>query len=166
MPREVAAEFIPLEQLKPWENNPRNNRKAIEQVAQSIKRFGFASPIIARKANSEIIAGHTRYEAAKKLGLKTVPVRFLDLDPTDAHLLALADNKLGEIAEWDEAILAGVLKDLRNQTSDAGFTESEVEALIEKFDVAFDPIPAPPSLGNAKTVTCPNCSHEFTPAKT
>jgi len=166
MSREIAAEFVPLAQLKPWEHNPRQNRKAIEQVAQSIKRFGFASPIIARKANGEIIAGHTRYEAAKKLGLKTVPVRFLDLDPTDAHLLALADNKLGEIAEWDEAILAGVLKEMKSQLPDTGFTESEYEALVAKYDVAFDPIQPPPSLGNAKIVTCPNCSHEFTPSKT
>lgn len=98
---EPAAEWVALDALKPWAKNPRENAKAIAKIAASIKRFGFGAPIVARKADGEIIAGHTRYEAAKKLGLDRVPVRYLDLDPADAHLLALADNRLGEFAAWD-----------------------------------------------------------------
>ena len=89
---ETAAIWAPLEALKEWDKNPRNNEEAIDKVATSIKRFGFASPIIARKEDGMIIAGHTRFKAAKKLGLEKIPVRYLDLDPADAKLLAIADN--------------------------------------------------------------------------
>jgi len=111
MPRKKApAEWVKIDDLKPWDDNPRNNQHAIEKVAQSIKRFGFGAPIIARKEDGEVIAGHTRLEAAKLLNLKEIPVRFLDLDPVDAHLLALADNKLGEVAEWDDLKLKDIFE--------------------------------------------------------
>ena len=106
---EPAAEWVDVKSLLPWVDNPRKNDHAVQKVADSIKRFGFSSPIIARKENGEIIAGHTRLKAALLLGLDRVPVRYLDLDPADAHLLALADNKLGEIADWDDALVAEVL---------------------------------------------------------
>lgn len=132
--QEVAAVWVPLADLTPWDKNPRKNGKAIPEVAASIKRFGFGAPLVARKADGMIIAGHTRYEAAKMLGVEKVPVRFVDLDPADARLMALADNKLGEIAEWDDAGLAAVLKDLEEtqgiDLADAGFASEEVtEAL-------------------------------------
>ncbi len=121
---------MPIGDLKPWARNPRKNEKAIAKVAESIKRFGFGNPILARRADGEIIAGHTRLQAAQKLGLDRVPVRYLDLDPADAHLLALADNKLGEIAEWDEAELASLLSELSAEDADlAGFDAKELERL-------------------------------------
>src|SRR5579871_4190904 len=110
---EAAAEWIPVGELVPWLGNPRRNDAAVKQVADSIKRFGFGAPLLARKANGELIAGHTRLKAALLLGIPRVPVRYLDLDPADAHLLALADNKLGEIAEWDDEKLAAILIELR-----------------------------------------------------
>lgn len=89
-----------IEQLKPYANNPRKNDGAVDVVANSIKEFGFKSPIIVDK-NNVIIAGHTRYKASKKLGLKEVPVIVAD-DLTEEQVKAfrLADNKVGEIAEW------------------------------------------------------------------
>src|SRR4051812_31323799 len=98
-PPEVAAVWVRISQLKPWPGNPRKNQKAIDDVVAAILRFGWSSPIVAREQDGEIIAGHTRFEAAKKLGLDRVPVRFLALDPADAHLLAVADNRIGEIAD-------------------------------------------------------------------
>jgi ParB-like chromosome segregation protein Spo0J len=106
-----AAVYVELSKLKPWDANPRRNKEAIHRVADSIRRWGFGAPIVARKENGEIIAGHTRYLAAKLLGLKTIPVRYLDINEKQAHLLALADNKLGEIAEWDDARLGEILSD-------------------------------------------------------
>ncbi len=91
---EAAAVWMPINDLTPWADNPRDNAAAIPEVAKSIKRFGFASPIIARPIEGggyEIIAGHTRHQAALSLGLDRVPVRVMDLDPTDAKLLALAE---------------------------------------------------------------------------
>ncbi len=110
---ELAAEWISVEALHPWADNPRENAKAIGKVAESIRRFGFGAPIVARRADGQIIAGHTRFEAARRLKLDRVPVRFLDLDPADARLLALADNKLGEIATWDTEALERVLSEFR-----------------------------------------------------
>jgi ParB family chromosome partitioning protein len=126
--------WIRIGDLKPWDRNPRRNDAAVESVKNSIKRFGFGSPILARKADGEVIAGHTRLKAAQELGLEKVPVRYLDLDPADAHLLALADNKLGEISEWDDAVLLDILGDLRQQDSDAalvaGWDDVKIDALL------------------------------------
>ena len=129
---ESAAEWVALDALTPWEDNPRDNDAAVQDVADSIKRFGFASPIIARREDGEVIAGHTRLKAAHRLGLDRVPVRFLDLDPTDARLLALADNKLGELADWSDG-LADVLRILEEDGADLdglGFSDEEMAELL------------------------------------
>lgn len=144
MPRKKApAEWVKINDLKPWNDNPRNNEHAIQKVAQSIKRFGFGAPIIARKEDGEVIAGHTRLEAAKHLKLKEVPVRYLDLDPVDAHLLALADNKLGEVAEWDDLKLKDIFEKESFAVDDlfiAGFDAGALDDIIdtELPDLDFD----------------------------
>jgi DNA modification methylase len=135
--REVAAEWVPIDELHVWKDNPRKNDGApVKKVAESIHRFGFASPIIARR-NGEIIAGHTRYKAAKQLKLDRVPVRFLDLEPDDAHLLAIADNRTAQEAEWDDDVLKAVLGQLESQGADlaaTGFDAKELEALLADVD--------------------------------
>lgn len=137
--REVAAEWVPIDELHVWKDNPRKNDGApVKKVAESIHRFGFASPIIARR-NGEIIAGHTRYKAAKQLKLDRVPVRYMDLEPDAAHLLALADNRTAEEAEWDDAMLSAVLGQLESRGADlasTGFDEKELERLLR--DVSAD----------------------------
>lgn len=131
---EPAAEWVAIDAIKAWDANPRDNAEAIDAVAASIKRFGFASPIIARRADGEIIAGHTRWAAAKKLRFDRIPVRYLDLDPADAHLLALADNKLGEIAEWSVG-LGDVLRQLRDEdqegVAEIGWSRGELRKLLD-----------------------------------
>jgi DNA modification methylase len=127
---EAAAEWVELDSLTAWDKNPRKNDDAAKEVAKSIKRFGFASPIVARKANREIIAGHTRAKAAQILGLKMVPVRFVDLDPAEAHLLALADNKLSEKAEWDDKLLGEILSDFSlDDAALAGWDSKELDKM-------------------------------------
>lgn len=97
----MKAPEIPLSEIKPYENNPRLNEAAITPVAKSIKEFGFQQPIVVDK-NGVIIVGHTRYEAAKQLGLKTVPVKYADeLTPDQVNAYRLADNKTNELAMWD-----------------------------------------------------------------
>jgi hypothetical protein len=154
-----AAEYVAVASLRPWAKNPRKNDPAVKAVADSIKRFGFGAPLIARRENGEIIAGHTRLKAAIKLGLTEVPVRYLDLSEAEAHALALADNKVGELAEWDDVALADVLRDL---TADdvsmdgLGFTAEEIAALIGGGDDPSDtPAPGAPEVeeGPAHSVT-------------
>lgn len=136
---EAAAEWVAVEELVPWADNPRDNDDAVAEVAESIKRFGFGAPILARQADGEVIAGHTRLKAAARLGLAQVPVRYLDLDPADAHLLALADNKLNERAAWS-ANLAAVLRDLDADGADLcglGWDADEIKAILDG-DVAVE----------------------------
>ena len=90
-----------LSELTPYANNPRLNDGAVDAVAASIKAFGFKVPIIIDK-DGVIVAGHTRLKAAQKLGMKTVPCIVADdLTPEQVKAFRLADNKVGELAEWD-----------------------------------------------------------------
>jgi len=134
---EAAAEWVAIDAIHAWKDNPRKNGKAIGEVAKSIRRFGFGAPILARR-NGEIIAGHTRWEAAKKLGLDRVPVRFLDLDPAEAHLLALADNKLGEVADWDDERLAAIVNLMQSEgvdvTTGTGFDDEAIDKIVASLD--------------------------------
>jgi ParB-like chromosome segregation protein Spo0J len=131
---EEAAEYVELHKIHPWDQNPRNNAKAIREVMRSIQRFGFAAPIIARKQDGEIIAGHTRYEAAKRLHLEKVPVRFLDISKDEAHVLALADNRIGEIAEWNDQALRTIIANLDANgvalDTGTGFQPGEIDKIL------------------------------------
>lgn len=99
-------------ELKPYKNNPRKNDKAVDAVAASIKAFGFKQPIVI-DVNDEVIAGDTRLKAAKKNGMDEVPcVMADDLTPEQVKAYRLADNKVGELAEWDWDLLAGEMHDL------------------------------------------------------
>lgn len=100
------------EDLIPYINNPRNNDGAVDKVASSIKNFGFKVPIVV-DGDNEIIAGHTRLKAAKKLGMDEVPCIVAD-DLNDEQIKAyrLVDNRAGEFSEWDMEILQEELKEL------------------------------------------------------
>lgn len=108
----MQVESRSIREIKPYEHNPRNNDGAVDAVAASIKEFGWQQPIVVDK-DGVIIAGHTRYKAAKKLGMKEVPVVVAE-NLTDEQVRAyrLADNKTGELAGWDfsalEEELAGI----------------------------------------------------------
>ena len=105
----LAAVWWPVDRPKPYAKNPRRNDAAVEKVAASIREFGWAQPIVV-DGDGVIIIGHTRLKAAKKLGLKTVPVLVrADLTPEQVAALRLADNKTAELAEWDEPLLAAEL---------------------------------------------------------
>lgn len=127
---DAAAEYMSPAKLKPWKGNPRkNDGEPVDRVAASITRFGFGAPIVARKANLEIIAGHTRWKAAKQLGLERVPVRLLDVSEKDAHTLALADNRYTELTPWD-ASLADVLAGFDGiDAAFMGWTEADIKRL-------------------------------------
>lgn len=134
---DAAAIWVATEKLTPWVKNPRKNDATVDKLAAGIKEHGFGAPLLARKDNGEIIAGHTRLKAALRLGLKVVPVRYLDLDEIRAHSLALADNRIGEDSEWDREALARVLVELKDAEADldaTGFDEKEVEDLIAKLE--------------------------------
>ena len=138
--KESIGEYVDIDSLVEWEHNPRINTEAVSKVARSIERFGFASPVIAREEDSMVIAGHTRIAAARSLGLQTVPVRYMKLSRTEAELLAIADNKLGEISDWNEDMLKDILTALpENDLDDIGFSQDELDSLLENIDTELPP---------------------------
>lgn len=117
-----------INEIKPYGKNPRKNDEAVKYVAESIREFGFKVPIVIDK-NNEIVAGHTRYKAAKKLKLDEVPCIVAD-DLTDEQIKAfrLADNKVAEKAEWDFDLLAIELDDIVDLDMEVfGFEDITVE---------------------------------------
>ena len=121
-----------LSWLKPYANNPRDNESAVEPVAKSIKEFGFKVPIVAT-SDGEIINGHTRFKASKRLGLEKVPVIIAD-DLTDEQIKAfrLADNKVSEFSKWNEDKLRDELKQLEMDMTEFGFEFTELTELLEE----------------------------------
>ena len=124
---------LPLERLIPYARNPRNNDSAIATVAASLKEFGWRQPIVVDEA-MVILAGHTRLEAARQLGLSSAPVRIArGLTPSQARAYRLMDNRASENAEWDEALLGLELGDLQGDGFDlalTGFDDAELNRLL------------------------------------
>ncbi len=161
-----AAEWVNPEVLKPWADNPRHNDAAVDTVSESIRRFGFAAPIVARRADGMVIAGHTRLKAAIALGMDSVPVRYMDIDLDGARLLALADNKIGSLAEWDNEKLSALLGVLKAQDTDllvgTGFSEDELKKLLDQSEIEFKEY-TESAADDVVMVICPNCEHKFAP---
>lgn len=136
----VNIESLKIEEVIPYEKNPRKNDEAVKYVAESIKKFGFKVPIIIDKDNI-IVCGHTRLKAAKKLKLKEVPcIRADDLTEEQIKAFRLADNKVSEKAEWDFDLLAEELADLKDMDmQEFGFEDileenTEPEAKEDGFE--------------------------------
>lgn len=128
----VKILYKKVDELVPYANNPRHNDGAVDAVAESIKEFGFKVPIIIDE-DGEIIAGHTRLKASKKLGMEEVPcIVANDLTPEQVKAFRLADNKVGELATWDFELLESELEAIENfDMVDFGFDESEIKENFE-----------------------------------
>ena len=150
----MKIENIETNKILPYINNPRKNLNA-DKVASSIKEFGFQQPIVVDK-EMIIIVGHTRHQAAKLLGLKTVPVVIADLPPLKAKAYRIADNRLNEDSEWDIGLLNIEFTDLLDnnfEMENLGFDDKELERLIvgdEKGLTDDDEVPELPKEPNAK----------------
>ena len=127
--------------ITPYEHNPRKNDDAVDAVAASIKEFGFKVPIVVDK-DGIIVAGHTRLKAAKKLGMEQVPCIVAD-DLTDEQIKAfrLVDNKVAELADWDFSELETELADIDMDMSQFGFDDFDIDA---NTDIVEDEAPEPP----------------------
>ena len=120
-----------IDEIIPYVNNPRKNDNAVDKVASSIKNFGWKVPIVIDN-NNEIVAGHTRYKAAKKLGIKEIPCVVAD-DLTKAQIKAyrIADNRVAEEATWDEELLKIEFEGIKDMDLDIALTGFDLEE-IEK----------------------------------
>lgn len=144
--KRTEIEWMPIGCIKPYDRNPRKNDGAVEALANSITEFGFKNPIIVDK-DLVIIAGHTRLKAAKLLGLKEVPVVVAsDLSEAQTRAYRLADNKIGELAEWDDDLLQEELDALDDEfdMEDFGFEAEIVDDLQIMEAMDEPPIPETP----------------------
>ena len=129
----MNVKTIPLAEIHPYANNPRKNDEAVAGVAASIKRFGFLIPMVIDR-NGEIICGHTRYKAAKQLGLTEVPCVIADeLTEDEIKAFRLADNKVSEKAQWDMDLLPVELAGIMLPMEDFGFESISPDDFGENF---------------------------------
>jgi len=140
VPKAKNIELIGLDALRPYDRNARlHTEKQIKQIAKSIAAFGFNNPILI-DSDQGIIAGHGRLEAAKFLGLETVPVIRLDhLSEKERRAYILADNRLADLSQWDEKTLTAEVEALQNTDLDldaVGWTDDELQALMAGLDEA------------------------------
>lgn len=144
-----------LTDLKPYENNPRKNKQAVNAVAKSIRDLGFRVPLVI-DTDDVIVCGHTRYEALKKLGWSDAPCIIAD-DLTEEQIKAfrLADNQVAEFATWDVPKLEIEIDELGVDMSQYGFMigkaikDTGIELDLSAFeDEEFD-------------TTCPECGFRF-----
>jgi DNA modification methylase len=146
----MQVEMRGLDEIKPYEHNPRHNDEAVDAVAASIKAFGFRQPVVVDEA-SVIIVGHTRYKAAAKLGMEFVPVHVaIGLSPEQARAYRIADNQTATIATWDEDKLPLELMALQEAGFDLdlmGFSADELLRLMQSPTEGLtdpDAVPEPP----------------------
>lgn len=133
----MKIELMPLDQVVPYARNPRINAHAVDKVASSIKEFGFRQPIVV-DAERVIVVGHVRYEAAKRLGLKKVPVHIAaELTPEQIKAYRITDNRVGEESEWDKALLQLEIVELEEAAFSAellGFNDEELRDIKAAVD--------------------------------
>jgi ParB-like nuclease domain len=133
----ITVEQVPIDQLHPDPANPRRiGEDELESLTRSLRQFGFVQPVLARKEDSTVIGGHQRLIAARRLGLTSVPVIWLDLSVEQARLLNLALNKIS--GSWDDALLARLLADLQSSPdidlSLSRFGEDEIKDLLRSLE--------------------------------
>ena len=164
---ELKIVYVDIENVIPYENNPRINDDAVEKVAASIREFGWQQPIVVDK-NNVIIVGHTRLKAAQMLDEKRVPVVFADLPEEKAKAYRLSDNKTGELATWYFELLEQELDELNDMEidfdmSDFGFDieeENEPEPYTRQGVKEYEP---EDFVDEKFKCECPRCGFKFNP---
>lgn len=150
-----------IEEITPYDKNPRKNDNAVEYVKQSSEQFGFKVPIVLDK-NNVIVAGHTRYKASVELGIKEVPCIVAD-DLTEDQIKAyrLADNKVAEKAEWDFELLTSELEELLDfDMEQFGFNPTN-ELVLDVNDDDFLQDTEITKEKKPKEIVCPHCGERI-----
>lgn len=165
----LQHETWPIDKLIEYARNPRKNDHAVDRVAAAIREFGFRVPVVA-KSDGTVVDGHLRLKAAKKLGLTEVPVVLAD-DMTDLQIKAfrLSVNKIAELAEWDDELLAIELHELNAADFDMaliGFDANELSSAMNLDSLIEQDAPE----SSSKEIDpddykmgcmCPKCGFEF-----
>ena len=165
----MKAEVLPIDHVKPYWRNPRRSERAVAAVVESIRRYGFNTPLVVDR-DYVVIAGHTRLRAARQLGLTEVPVTVVDLPPEKAKEYRIADNATASIARWDFDALAKELLTIQD-LSEMGvfFRDGELAGLLsrEDADAALLAASANKTIQTTEEeprdveLSCPHCASDF-----
>ena len=161
----LQHETWPIDKLIEYVRNPRKNDHAVDSVAAAIREFGFRVPVVA-KSDGTVVDGHLRLKAAKKLGLTEVPVVLAD-DMTDLQIKAfrLSVNKMAELAEWDDELLAIELHELNAADFDMALIGFDAAGLALAMGLGADFEAGSEEdqgkLDEKSPIECPACGHEF-----
>ena len=132
---DFSIETVKLDKIKEWDKNPRLHN--VEELKKSIDRFGFRNVVVVNKRTMTCEAGHGRLQAAHALGMREVPVLYVDDDDDTAAAIAIADNRMGELAEWKEDELLQILEDLKAKDEDLlgsiGFSNFQLEMMLARL---------------------------------
>jgi DNA modification methylase len=153
----MQIETWPIDQIREYENNPRDNDAAVGPVAESIRQYGFLIPLVVDK-DGMLICGHTRIRAARRLNLSEVPVVIADnLTPEQVRSFRIVDNKLHELSGWDQALLLQEILEIKQYDPDLeliGYTEEELSKILgNEVKVGLtdpDDVPEPPDEATTK----------------
>jgi 3'-phosphoadenosine 5'-phosphosulfate sulfotransferase (PAPS reductase)/FAD synthetase len=130
----MQVELLPIEELQPFADNPyRHPKKQIEMLKKSLETFGFTNPVLVNSDNM-IVAGHARVTAARELGITEIPTIRLDLPYEKSIMYVIADNRLAELAEKDDKLIAQILKDAQAQDQDLlamGYDNFQMDVLLQ-----------------------------------
>ena len=155
----MTIQEILIDDLKPYENNPRKNDSAVEAVKKSIQQFGFKEPIVIDKDNV-IVCGHTRLKAAKLLGLEKIPCVIADdLTPEQIKAFRLIDNKTAELAEWDFEKLENELSNIEIPDFDISEFDFGIKNFSEETFKNFEENVS--KAKEKKVIVCPKCGEEI-----
>ena len=141
----MKVEMLDIEKVVPYKNNPRIiSEEAVKKVQESLQNFGWQQPIVIDK-NNVVIVGHTRLKAAKGLGYKKVVVHKTSLDPEKVNAYRIADNKVGELSSWDDALLQSELLGLQEIGADmsmSGLDTLDIDTMLNGNSYDSDPAKA------------------------
>lgn len=127
----MKVKSIKIDQIIPYDQNPRDNSAAVEKVAQSLSEFGWQQPIVVDE-DMVILAGHTRHLAALSLGMKDVPVHVASgLSEAQKKAYRIVDNKTSELAEWDKDLLKAEFAALQELDFDLQLTGFDLEEITK-----------------------------------
>lgn len=157
---DLTYEVVPIDEIRTHPDNPR--RGDLDRLGASIARNGFFAPCIVQRSTGLILAGNHRWLAAKAQGLTEVPAVFVDVDQDQARRIMVADNRMSDVATYDESALAALLGDIAldpEGLAGTGFSEDDLARLIPDAQPA-----APPdgSLDERKVHECPSCGYMWT----
>lgn len=161
----MKVELISIDELKPFERNPKiHSEEQIKKLVKSIEEFGWTNPVLVLRDSMMVIAGHARLEAAQRLNIREIPAILLDLPYEKAIAYNVADNRLAELAEWDNETLAGLLDEIKSFGLDlelTGFTEKNMGDLNINIDDFFEKSNHKHKENQDRRLYCPSCGSEL-----